>query len=61
MEYKESYPHPMPPESASRKLDFTVRQSEMPYGYETSPPPADTGDYNMERLQDKKRYRNREM
>ena len=39
------------PESASRKLDITVMEQEMPYGYINSPPPADTGDFNQARLE----------
>lgn len=33
-------------DSYSRQLDKRVAISEKPYGYDMSPPPADTGDYN---------------
>jgi hypothetical protein len=44
------------PESYSRKLDERVSMQEMPYGYEMSPPPADTGDFDQARLESDKRY-----
>ena len=44
------------PESYSRKLDERVLMQEMPYGYEASPPPADTGDFNQARLESHKAY-----
>jgi len=44
------------PESYSRKLDERVSFQEMPYGYVTPPPPADTGDFDQERLESKKEY-----
>lgn len=44
------------PESYSRKLDERVAFQEMPYGYESSPPPADTGDYDQRKLESDKQY-----
>lgn len=44
------------PESYSRQLDERVFMQEMPYGYTTEPPPADTGEFNMERLNSHKEY-----
>ena len=46
-----------PPESYSRKLDEIVAKEEMPYGYVSNPPPADTGNFNQRRLECDKRYR----
>lgn len=48
---RDELPHPVPPESASRMLDRMVCEQEMPYGYESSPPPADTGDFDQARLE----------
>lgn len=45
------------PESYSRQLDERVCEQEMPYGYTSSPPPADTGDYDQRRLESNKQYR----
>lgn len=45
------------PESYSRQLDERVLEQEMPYGYTTPPPPADTGDYDQRRLESNKQYR----
>lgn len=45
------------PESYSRQLDERVMAQEMPYGYTTEPPPADTGDYDQRRLESNKQYR----
>jgi len=45
MNYKEG-PHPEPEESYSRQLDRMVCEQEKPYGYTSSPPPADSGDFN---------------
>jgi hypothetical protein len=45
-----------PPESYSRQLDKRVQSKEKPYGYESSPPPADTGDFDQARLESKKVY-----
>ncbi len=45
------------PESASRKIDQRVAESEMPYGYTNSPPPADTGDFNQRRLESRNEYK----
>lgn len=50
------YRHPVPQESYSRELDSRVQDSEMPYGYSTESPPADTGDYDSGRLASKKQY-----
>jgi len=47
----------VPPESESRKLDQKVAREEMPYGYTSPPPPADTGDYDSGRLDSDKQYR----
>ncbi len=47
------------PESYSRQLDERVLEQEMPYGYTTPPPAADTGDYNMRKLESNKQYRTR--
>jgi hypothetical protein len=44
------------PESYSRKLDERVFMQEMPYGYESPPPPADTGDFNQAKLNSSKQY-----
>ena len=44
------------PESYSRQLDERVMAQEMPYGYVTEPPAADTGDYNQRRLESNKQY-----
>lgn len=44
------------PESYSRQIDEQVSMQEMPYGYTTEPPSADTGDFNQRRLESKKQY-----
>jgi hypothetical protein len=44
------------PESYSRQLDEHVLEQEMPYGYTTEPPAADTGDYDQRRLESNKQY-----
>lgn len=44
------------PESYSRILDERVLEQEMPYGYVTPPPPADTGDFDQRRLESNKQY-----
>lgn len=44
------------PESYSRQLDERVLEQEMPYGYTSPPPPADTGDYDQRRLESNKQY-----
>lgn len=44
------------PESYSRQLDERVAEQEMPYGYTSEPPPADTGDYDQRRLESNKQY-----
>ena len=46
----------VPPESYSRELDKRVQRHEKPYGYESSPPSADTGDFNQRRLESDKQY-----
>jgi hypothetical protein len=43
-----------PQESYSRRLDEMVAREEKPYGYNDSPPPADTGDYNSKKLNSNK-------
>lgn len=45
------------PESYSRQLDERVLEQEMPYGYTSAPPAADTGDYDQRRLESNKQYR----
>jgi len=45
------------PESYSRQIDEEVLILEMPYGYTSEPPPADTGDYDITRLNSKKAYK----
>lgn len=45
-----------PSESYSRQLDQRIHAEEMPYGYEMSPPPADTGDFNQRKLESDKQY-----
>lgn len=49
-----------PSESYSRMLDKRVRVSEMPYGYDMPPPPADTGDYDMKARESKVEYKSRD-
>lgn len=44
------------PESYSREIDQSVFMQEMPYGYTAPPPPADTGDFDQEKLESKKEY-----
>lgn len=56
MEKKRDWAHAEPSDSYSRQLDAMVQRQEMPYGYETSPPPADTGDHDMASRQSNKRY-----
>lgn len=46
----------MVPESYSRELDERVSMQEMPYGYTSEPPAADTGDFNQRRLESNKQY-----
>ena len=36
-----------PSDYYSRQLDMRVYREEMPYGYEISPPPADTGNFDQ--------------
>jgi hypothetical protein len=45
-----------PPESYSRQLDARVADTEMPYGYTNSAPPADSGDYDMHKKESKNEY-----
>lgn len=59
MPNKDDYSHSTPPNSYSRELDSRVMSQEMPYGYETSPPPADTQDFDQRRLESKKEHRPR--
>ncbi len=44
------------PESYSRILDERVARQEMPYGYLSEPPPADTGDFDQAKLESNKEY-----
>ena len=44
------------PESYSRRLDEKVLEQEMPYGYDTNPPPADTRNFDQAALESKKEY-----
>lgn len=44
------------PESYSRRLDERVAMEEMPYGYTSEPPPADTGDFDQARIETKVKY-----
>lgn len=53
--------YPYIPESYSRSIDNIVKTMEMPYGYLTQPPSADSGDYNIDRLESKKKYSRRDM
>ena len=46
-----------PSDSYSRQLDHRVAMQEMPYGYDHSPPPADSGDYNQSKLESHKQYK----
>jgi len=54
MDYPRSFSHAMPSESQSRQLDFWVQAQEMPYGYEISPPPADTGMHDLGKYESRK-------
>lgn len=45
-----------PQQSYSRRLDDQVAKEERPYGYDDAPPPADTGDYNSNKLNSSKEY-----
>lgn len=47
----------IPEESYSRQLDKKVARQEMPYGYTISPPPADTGDYDLRSKETNMQYR----
>ena len=47
---------PLIPESYSRQIDERVFIEEMPYGYTTEPPAADTGDFDQKRLETKNQY-----
>lgn len=49
------------PESYSRQLDERVAMQEMPYGYTTPPPPADTNDYDQRKLETHVEYRPSQM
>ena len=50
------YRHPVPQDSYSRELDSRVQESEMPYGYSSGEPAADTGDFNQRSLESSKQY-----
>ncbi len=50
----EKYKHPS--ESYSREIDKRVAEQEMPYGYSSNPPAADTGDFNQRSLESDKQY-----
>lgn len=50
------YRHPVPADSYSRELDSRVQESEMPYGYSSEGPPADTGNFNQRSLESNKQY-----
>jgi hypothetical protein len=50
------WPHPTPPDSYSREIDHRVCMQEMPYGYTSPPPPADTGDFDQARLESHMEY-----
>lgn len=49
-----------PEESYSRQLDEKVQSEEKPYGYEMSPPPADSGDYSMKSRNSNKQYKSKD-
>lgn len=53
------YSHPTPPNSYSRELDSRVQASEMPYGYLTDAPPADSGDFNQAAIETRMQKRPR--
>lgn len=42
--------------SYSRELDRRVASQEMPYGYSSEPPSADTQDFDQRRLESDKQY-----
>lgn len=44
------------PQSFSRRLDNRVADQEMPYGYNSPAPPADSGDYDIAKLNSRKQY-----
>lgn len=44
------------PESYSRQLDERVAMQEMPYGYVSEPPAADTNDYDSKKLSSRDQY-----
>lgn len=52
-----NYKHAVPEDSYSRELDSRVQESELPYGYTSDGPPADSGDHNMRRHETKKQRR----
>lgn len=56
MEKKRDWAQKEPSDSFSRQLDAMVQREEMPYGYETTPPPAGTNDYDMASRQSDKCY-----
>ncbi len=57
MDRDDDYRHPVPPNSYSRELDSRVQDTEMPYGYSSEPPPADTGNFNQRAYETKNQYR----
>lgn len=50
------FSHPTPPDSYSRELDMKVQAEEMPYGYTTPPPSADTGNFDQQAKESRKEY-----
>jgi hypothetical protein len=50
------YSHGLVEESYSRRLDASVQRQEMPYGYDMSPPPADTHDYREKQYETRIQY-----
>ena len=50
------WPHPIPPDSYSREIDHRVCMQEMPYGYTSEPPAADTGDFDQARKETRVEY-----
>lgn len=49
-------PFSYPPDSYSRELDAAVARQEMPYGYSSPPPSADTGDFDQKQKESNKEY-----
>lgn len=44
-------------DSYSRHLDMVVQAQEMPYGYDSPPPPADSGNYDQKAKESRKEYK----